>query len=563
MRKIRIVVGFVVGFVLVLVLIYGAYINNLIPKQYISEARGIARGFIQGFYIFQKGESEYIAGVVETELSKPLNANKIDEVIVTSLLPLKKTFVHLDSFPKGAGSLVVVDEELLVMDRLGGIYHFDDNNLKKLRFAVPNRIDEFIINYELSGYKGGGRKVSGYTMNSHSIVYYKKQKRLFVSHTKFIKKNITRFVVSSIGINDDSFQPIGTWRTDFESENIYSNPNAVFGGGGLLIHNDSLFVSVGYTGGGEIEDGKLISPAQDDKSKFGKIFKINLNDGIVQQYSKGHRISQSLAATNNNQILGLEHGPQGGDEINLIQLGKNYGWPIATYGTRYDTYDYFLPEHIAKDNLNITNPIFSFVPSIAPSTILQINNFNDRWNGDLLIGALKAQSIYRLKFNDGRVIFSEPIWVGHRVRDVVILNHKVILLTDDSFLIFLEVDKYLLRINEKSDFKLYNNIEGKDLYNYLRLNELKLSKCLVCHQFGNTVPSSMAPSLANVYNRRIGGDTFEKYSEALKNKKGVWTKENLISYISSPSDFVPGTTMPDTGVSKEEAREIVESLLRQ
>ena len=73
----------------------------------------------------------------------------------------------------------------------------------------------------------------------------------------------------------------------------------------------------------------------------------------------------------------------------------------------------------------------------------------------------------------------------------------------------------------------------------------------------------MAPSLANVYNRRIGGDTFGKYSEALKNKKGVWTKENLISFISNPSDFVPGTTMPDTGVSKEEAREIVESLLRQ
>ena len=66
-------------------------------------------------------------------------------------------------------------------------------------------------------------------------------------------------------------------------------------------------------------------------------------------------------------------------------------------------------------------------------------------------------------------------------------------------MIFLEVDKDILRINKK----------GKDLYS----NELKLSKCLVCHHFGNTVPSSMAPSLANVYNRRIGGDTFEKYSQ--------------------------------------------------
>ena len=108
MKQIRIVVGLV----LILVLMYSAYINNVIPKQYTSEVRSVVRAFIHGLYIFQKGENEYIAEVVKTELSKPLIVNKVDEVIETSLLPLRKTFFHLDSFPKGAGSLVIVDEAI-------------------------------------------------------------------------------------------------------------------------------------------------------------------------------------------------------------------------------------------------------------------------------------------------------------------------------------------------------------------------------------------------------------------------------------------------------------------
>jgi len=538
----------VILLILILVSVYIFYINNLIPKQYINEIRSIARVLVHELQIFKQGEGKYVEEIVKIELSKA-SINKKSEVIETSLLPLKKTFFHLDSFPKGAGSLVVVGKELLVMDRLGGIYHYKNNSIKRLDFSVPNRLNEFIVNYELSGYKGGGRRVGSSTLRAHSIVYYKKQKRLFVSHTKFIKKNITRFLVSSITIDDNSFQPIGLWRTDFESENIYSNANAMSGGGGLTIHNDSLFVSVGYSGGGKIKSNKLVSPAQDDKSKFGKIFKINLDSGTVQQFSKGHRNCQGLTTTHNNLILGIEHGPQGGDEINLIQSGKNYGWPIATYGTRYGTYDYSFSSYAVDSELNLTDPVFSFVPSIAPSSIYQISNFNNRWDGDLLIGSLKAQSIFRVKFNNDRVVFSEPIWIGHRVRDITILDNKIILLTDDSFLIFLEVNYRVLKTNTK----------GKDLYN----NEPKLSKCLACHHFGNTLPLNMAPSLSNIYNRKIGSDVFSKYSEALKNKKGVWTKENLISFISNPSDFVSGTTMPDMGVSKEEAREIIESLLRQ
>ena len=169
---------------------------------------------------------------------------------------------------------------------------------------------------------------------------------------------------------------------------------------------------------------------------------------LVSLVSKGHRNAQGLAVTTSNKLFSVEHGPQGGDEINLIQDGGNYGWPHATYGTRYGTYDYTWPSY-AIDDLELVEPFYSFVPSVATSAIQQINGFNDRWNGDLLVGSLKAQSIYRIKFNNQRVVFNEPIYIGHRIRDIALLDHKIALLTDDSFLIFIEVDQRSLQRNTK------------------------------------------------------------------------------------------------------------------
>jgi hypothetical protein len=74
---------------------------------------------------------------------------------------------------------------------------------------------------------------------------------------------------------------------------------------------------------------------QDDKSIFGKIILISDDGKYLKNYSKGHRNPQGLALLYNKKLLSTEHGPNGGDEINLVLEDKNYGWPIASYGSHY------------------------------------------------------------------------------------------------------------------------------------------------------------------------------------------------------------------------------------
>jgi glucose/arabinose dehydrogenase len=121
--------------------------------------------------------------------------------------------------------------------------------------------------------------------------------------------------------------------------------------------------------------------AQDDNSKFGKILEIDkenlirkINDNTknleLNIFSKGHRVPQGLTLMNDN-IFSVEHGPKGGDELNLIFKGKNYGWPKFSYGTNYmkenggDGQSY--PVNHEKNGYE--EPLFAFVPSVGISSL--------------------------------------------------------------------------------------------------------------------------------------------------------------------------------------------------
>ena len=172
----------------------------------------------------------------------------------------------------------------------------------------------------------------------------------------------------------------------------------------------------------EYEQNDPNNNAQNDNSIFGKIIFVNFNKEY-EIYSKGHRNVQGLLIDKNN-IISTEHGPKGGDEINKIEYNKNYGWPIASYGERYDKkflkkHKTYLKSHI--DN-NFTEPIYSFVPSIGISEIIKIpNSFSKKWQDNYLLSSLNGKSLYRMKFSDKfeRIIYLEKIFVGKRIRDLI------------------------------------------------------------------------------------------------------------------------------------------------
>ncbi|MFL6663677.1 MAG: PQQ-dependent sugar dehydrogenase [Rhizobacter sp.] len=136
-------------------------------------------------------------------------------------------------------------------------------------------------------------------------------------------------------------------------------------------------------------------------------------------WSYGHRNVQGAALhPQTGELWTSEHGPQGGDEINVADAGRNYGWPVITYGAEYVTGSK-IGEGTAKAGME--QPLVYWVPSIAPSgmAFLTSDRYPD-WKGDLFIGALRGQMLVRLHLDGRKVVAQERLLegFGERIRDV-------------------------------------------------------------------------------------------------------------------------------------------------
>ena len=167
--------------------------------------------------------------------------------------------------------------------------------------------------------------------------------------------------------------------------------------------------------------------AQDDNSVYGKILFVDFQTKDYLNFSKGHRTTQGLLAEK-NLIISAEHGPRGGDEINLIKFGQNYGWPIASYGEPYfkekksQKIYHYLKNH--RDH-GFIEPIYSWVPSIGMSQIIRVpNDFSKLWQNNFFVTSLAGKSIHRILLdkNHEKLIYQEKIYIGKRIRDVIYIK---------------------------------------------------------------------------------------------------------------------------------------------
>jgi len=206
-----------------------------------------------------------------------------------------------------------------------------------------------------------------------------------------------------------------------------ATPNTTKGqhfGSRIVFDNDGyLYFSIGERG------EEFVNP-QDIKRDGGKIYRLN-DDGSIPKdnpfvgqegvkeaiYTFGNRNPQGMAK---NPITGAiwanEHGPKGGDEINIIKKGANYGWPVVTYGVNYDGTQITAE----TERKGIEKPIYYWLPSIAPSGMAFVtgDKYPD-WKGHLLVGSLKFQYLELVKLKGNEIIERQKIAtdVG-RLRDV-------------------------------------------------------------------------------------------------------------------------------------------------
>lgn len=213
--------------------------------------------------------------------------------------------------------------------------------------------------------------------------------------------------------------------------------NSKYHFGGRLVQeaNGALFITLGDRGSRR-EDvqplsthiGKVVRVMPDGTAAEGNPF-IADKSAKAEVWSNGHRNIQGATLDAQGRLWTHEHGPQGGDEINITLAAKNYGWPLITYGEEYGG---GVIGNTKADGLE--QPLHYWVPSIAPSgmTFYQQKMFG-KWQHNLLVGSLKFGQLVRLEIKNDKVAHEERIRIGSRVRDVEVApDGSVYLLTDED-----------------------------------------------------------------------------------------------------------------------------------
>ncbi len=211
----------------------------------------------------------------------------------------------------------------------------------------------------------------------------------------------------------------------FES-NTVTSPGRHYGSRILFLGDGTLFMSIG-------DRGAQPDRAQDTGDHSGSLLRLTEDGGVPPDnpfvgnddyapeiYSYGHRNIQGIVRhPDTGEIWATEHGPRGGDELNLIQPGENYGWPVVSLGRDYGSQE---PWGEARSQPGMEDPVFEFLPTLAPSGLAVVSGggFDSTWQGNLLAGGLRSQRVVRLVVENSEVVHAEDLLVEElgRVRDV-------------------------------------------------------------------------------------------------------------------------------------------------
>ncbi len=149
-----------------------------------------------------------------------------------------------------------------------------------------------------------------------------------------------------------------------------------------------------------------------------------------ETWTSGHRTPYGLAFGPDGRLWEVEHGPRGGDELNLIEPGKNYGWPLVSYAVNYNG----VPIPSPDTRPDLAKPVIYWTPVIAPGNLMFYKGaMFPQWNGSALVSGLATKSIVRITFDGNGGATAVERWdVGHRVRDVEVAPDGALWMLEDS-----------------------------------------------------------------------------------------------------------------------------------
>lgn len=296
--------------------------------------------------------------------------------------------------------------------------------------------------------KSGGQ---GGFMDLKAHPNYVKNGWIYATFTSLVAEKDSEVKLVRFKVKNDKIQNV---------ENIFATGggntfNNHYGSRIAFDKNNYLFVSIGEGGGSSLGGPNSTNKnAQDTKLNWGKVHRMKDNGDVPSDnpvlpgntkpttiFSYGHRNPQGLTLNpQTGDIWETEHGPKGGDEINIISKGVNYGWPTYSIGINYNGTT-VSNDHKAE---GIKEPIFTWTPSIGVCGITFINSDNFKsWKGNFLATGLAGQKLYRFVIKDNKVV-EENIWMEKMGR-----FRNVIQGSDGAIYISLEGPGRILKVTAK------------------------------------------------------------------------------------------------------------------
>lgn len=441
------------------------------------------------------------------------------------------------------GSIVRLKDGYLLTNGDGQLFSVDwqtdteQLNVEALPYRAPLNGDE-LDQAEIPGLKRDWFR----TLDTLALEQ-DRQVRIFVSHHIWKPEDRCFAVQISVlsGATDEilSGRANPAWDTLFETTPCLplKDYGPVFMGqesGGRLgiLPSGELLLTLGD----QAFDGMLTEEmlAQEPDNSYGKTLIVDSVTGTSRIFTLGHRNPQGLFVAPDGKIWSTEHGPKGGDELNLLVEGANYGWPYVTYGTQYRTIVWPLSEEQGRHD-GYRKPVFAWVPSIGISNLIGMQGELFRWwQGDLIVATLRDEMLLRLRIDGDHVVLAEPILVGGRIRDLLEGHDgRLILWMDNQTLISLKP------ADQSNDGKLAFTVS-----------------CRGCHRDREEKgkPHGIGPRMVGIYDSPMAAATDYKYSPAMMELEGKWSREELDKFLRNPTAYLPGTAMQVEGIKDDERR---------